>query len=47
MNNSGIYKRTVRASFDDLNWAPNKTSDSIGAKAGHSFQAYTSEAVIG
>ena len=46
-NNSGIYKRTVRASFDDLNWAPNRTSDLIGSKAGHSFQAYTSEAVIG
>ena len=32
------YKRTVRASFDDLNWAPNKTTDLIGAKAGHSFK---------
>ena len=38
MNNSGIYKRTVTASFDDLNWAPNKTTDLIGAKAGHSFK---------
>ena len=38
MNNSGIYKCTVRASFDDLNWAPNKTTDLIGAKAGHSFK---------